>query len=235
MKWENLNPITGRSDYALLAVFRRTLESDRDDLAIHDEVVAADVLAGHQTAKGCYQIREAACYLVQGPRKQRDPRPAFDDAMGASSLVLSRRDVDLNPDAIKFVLDIEFTGHLSGDVLQFGGGCCQHEFDWMKEPHAGLIQMASAAEQRGFADITGEHVRPLDLGYLHACKSRQGVLNRAFLQADPQVSREQFDKIPCLQRRRSAQQTRYLGDFEFGPGRGSQLGECRIDLCQGQR
>src|SRR5215471_11146409 len=145
MKGENLNPITGRSDYGLLAVFRRTLEYDRDDLAIHDEALAGDAPAGKQAAKRRYQIRETSCYLVQRPRKQGDPRPAFYRAMRASFVMFRRGDVDLNPYAVKLILDIEFARHLSGHVGQISGWCCQHEFDRMKEAHASLVQMASAA------------------------------------------------------------------------------------------
>ena len=96
------------------------------------------------------------------------------------------------------------------------------------------MEFAAPGQQSRFADVAGQHVRPLDLADRGARQPCDGVFDRAFFQPDAEVARQQFDDVFGLQGRRASEQIRDEFHFALRAGRAGQRFQERRHLRQRQ-
>ena len=163
----------GLSPESLLEFAKR-----HDSLAARRHNFAIDYGVNSQISQGRLQLRKTMRDLVHGA------------GVNSHATVPC---VCLRANSIKLVLHKKLAGHRPRDVGQVGGGRCEHEFDWMKHPHANVMHVIGPRPNGSFTNVPKQHVhlgnsrqRPLE------CSCNR-VLYQAFSKPDAQVSSQQLD------------------------------------------
>ncbi len=114
-------------------------------------------------------------------------------------------DMRLRPDAVVFVLH-RGLGKIAQAFFRRLDRTRQHEPDRMKHPHLRLCQLAFRCEAQRLANISQQHVSPLNFCERAAIRSCNRILHQALLQADPHVPSHDLHDVLGLKRSRARQQ-----------------------------